>query len=217
MAACAQVGATKADLFPAFTLGGFVGFSASNVGAISISDTFGRGYTANAGPSVTLPFFNYGRITNAVRARDAAYQGALASYRNTVLGALADAESSLDTFLQSRLRVGFYATSSRAAQESLKLALIQYRDGATDFTTVLTAAATLADSQNTLAQAQGSVALGLVGLYRALGGGWEQPGEFKPVPDAVLVEMRARTNWGNLLRDPKGFPPSESGPHLPDF
>lgn len=217
MAACAQVGATKAELFPAFTIGGFVGFSASNVGAFTLGDMFGQGYTANGAPSVSLPFFNYGRITNSVRANDAAYQQALVLYRNTVISALADAENSLDAFLHSRMQVTSYEQSSRAAKKSLSLALIQYRDGATDFTTVLTAAATLADSQRTLAQAYGGVGKGLVSLYRALGGGWQQQTPMKPVPDAMLIQMRERTSWGRVLDDPEGFPPEEAGIHVPDF
>lgn len=173
MAACAQVGATKAELYPSFSLSGFVGFSASNVGAFSTSDIFGQGFTAYGGPSFTWPIFNYGRIVNAVKAKDFAYEASLLSYRDTVLTAMADAENAMEAFLQSRAQVLAYEESSRAAESSLKLALVQYRDGATDFTTVLTAAATLASSQDNLAQAQGQVGQGLVSLYRALGGGWE--------------------------------------------
>lgn len=173
MAACAQVGATKAELYPSFSLSGFVGFSASNVGAFSISDIFGQGFTAYGGPSFTWPIFNYGRIAKAVQAKGYAYDAALLSYRDTVLSAMADAENSMEAFLQSRAEVDAYEESSRAAEASLKLALVQYRDGATDFTTVLTAAETLVSTQQNLAKAQGSVGQGLVSLYRSLGGGWE--------------------------------------------
>lgn len=173
MAACAQIGATKAELYPSFSLSGFVGFSASNVGAFSTSDIFGQGFTAYGGPSFTWPIFNYGRVVNAVKAKDFAHQAALLTYRNTVLAAMADVENAMEVFLQARAQVLSYEESSRAAEASLKLALAQYRDGASDFTTVLTAAATLASTQQNLAEVQGNVGQGLVALYRALGGGWE--------------------------------------------
>lgn len=173
MAACAEVGATKAELYPSFSLSGFVGFSASNVGAFSTSDIFGQGFTAYGGPSFTWPIFNYGRITSLVRAKNAAYERLLLNYRNTVLAALADTETAMDNYVQARKRVASYTVSSDAAASSLHLALLQYRDGATDFTTVLTAAASLAEAQRTLVQVQGSVSQGLVQVYRELGGGWD--------------------------------------------
>ena len=65
---CAQIGVRKADLFPSFSLGGFIGFQGSNVGAFTLGQTWDHGFTANAGPSALFPFLNYGRLLNAVRA-----------------------------------------------------------------------------------------------------------------------------------------------------
>ena len=54
-------------------------------------------------------------------------------------------------------------------------------------------------AENNLATATGNISIGLVSLYRALGGGW-QIREGKPFVDAATAqEMRARTNWGDLL------------------
>ena len=56
---------------------------------------------------------------------------------------------------------------------SLDLAVLQYREGITDFTTVLTAQQSLLSAEDSLANAMGNISLNLVGVYRALGGGWE--------------------------------------------
>ena len=62
---------------------------------------------------------------------------------------------------------------------SLELAVIQYREGITDFTTVLTAQQALLNEQDRLADTLGGISSKLVEMYRALGGGWEirQPGQ----------------------------------------
>ena len=46
-------------------------------------------------------------------------------------------------------------------------------------------------------------------MFRALGGGWQIREGDDFVPPAVREEMRARTNWGNLL------PPVEQAPRTP--
>ena len=86
-----------------------------------------------------------------------------------------------------------------AAQSSLDLAVIQYREGITDFTTVLTAQQALLSAEDSLASAMGNISMYLVGVYRSLGGGWEIREGQDFVPAATREEMEKRTNWGKLL------------------
>ena len=79
------------------------------------------------------------------------------------------------------------------------LAVIQYREGITDFTTVLTAEQALLAQQDSLAQTLGDISINLVGVYRALGGGWQLREGQELLPAAVQEAMRQRTNWGKLL------------------
>ena len=44
-----------------------------------------------------------------------------------------------------------------------------------------------------------SVGTNLIALYRALGGGWELGLGKDFIPEHTLVEMRQRTDWGNLM------------------
>lgn len=68
-AQCARIGINKAALFPSFSISGFLGFQGSDVGAFTLGDTFSHNaFTASASPSLVLPFLNYGRLYNAVRA-----------------------------------------------------------------------------------------------------------------------------------------------------
>ena len=88
-AQCARIGINKAALFPSFSISGFLGFQGSDVGAFTLRDTFSHNaFTASASPSLVLPFLNYGRLYNAVRAQDAVFQQSLVTYKQTVLQAL---------------------------------------------------------------------------------------------------------------------------------
>lgn len=199
----ARIGEAKADLYPSFTLSGTIGFLSSSVGAFELSDILSHGYTASGSAGLRWSLFNYGRITNAVRVQDAVYQELETQYENTVLSALREAEDSLSAFLRAREQAAFLDKSATAAARSVKLALFQYREGATDFTTVLTAQQNLLQQQDNLALARGAIVTNLAGLYRALGGGWEAPQGRDEAPLAVPVkvreEMKSRTDWGGLL------------------
>ena len=89
---------------------------------------------------------------------------------------------------------------------SVDLAVVQYREGATDFTTVLTAQQALLTEQDNLATTLGTIAQNLVGVYKALGGGWEIREGMDLVPDDVKETMAKRTNWGDLLKPAAHIP-----------
>ena len=204
MAQCAQIGVAKAELFPAFSLTGNFGFQSSNVGRNTLTDiTNWQNRFGAAGPAVRWPVLNYGRLTNLVRVQDARFQELLIQYQNTVLKAQQEVEDNLAAFLRSQEQARFLEESVAAAQKSLDLAVIQYREGITDFTTVLTAQQALLRTQDSLAEAQGAIAANLVGVYRALGGGWEIRAGQDFVPTATREEMARRTNWGRLLQNRK--------------
>ena len=151
-----------------------------------------------------LPFLNYGRLYNAVRAQDAVFQQSLVTYKQTVLQALQEAENAMSSFIRSRQRLTLLQQAAEAAGRSTKLALEQYIAGSTDFTTVVSAQTTQYQQENSVAAAAGNTALQAVALFRALGGGWQpQP---LPLPKATIDAMKKRTDWGGMLRDMESVP-----------
>jgi NodT family efflux transporter outer membrane factor (OMF) lipoprotein len=214
-AQCAQIGVAKAELLPAFSLTGTFGFQASDVGNFALGDMFRWGSrSGSGGPALQWNILNYGQITNLVRVQDARFQQLLIAYQNTVLKAQQEVEDALVAFLRAQERAGFLAESTEAADRSLKLAVLQYREGVTDFTTVLTAQQALLSDQDNLASTLGDIALNLVGTYRALGGGWQIREGQDFVPQRTKAEMAKRTDWGGLLKravqEPLG--PAERAP-----
>ena len=214
-AQCANIGVAKADLFPAFSLAGTFSFQASDVATFKLGDMSSwKSRNASGGPSFQWDLLNYGRLTNQVRVQDARFQELVITYQNAVLKAQQEVEDSLVGFLRSQLRAGLLGESTAAARRSLDLSVLQYREGTTDFTTVLTAQQALLTEQDSLAIALGDISRNLVGVYRALGGGWQLREGKDFVPESVKAEMKKRTNWGRLLTSaaytlPGGSPGSQ--------
>lgn len=196
----ANIGVAKADLYPAFSLTGQFGFLATDVGSFSLGDMFQwRSRTGNIGPSFQWNVLNYGQITNQVRVQDARFQELLIQYQNAVLTAQREVEDNLIAFLKSEESAQFLGESAAAAMRSLDLAVLQYRQGITDFTTVLTAQQSLLTEQDSLASTLGDISRNLVGVYRALGGGWQIREGQDLVPASIKEAMAKRTHWGRLL------------------
>ena len=165
------------------------------------------------GPSFSSPVLNYGQITNQVRAEDAELQALLIDYKNVVLKAQQEVDSGLAGFVEGRQQVAYLRRSARAANSALTVAIAQYQLGSRDFTTVLTAEQNLYQAQNNLAAAEGGVSVSLTTAYRALGGGWQIRDGHDFVNDATRDEMRARTNYGDIL--PPAGQPQPQAPGLP--
>jgi NodT family efflux transporter outer membrane factor (OMF) lipoprotein len=199
----AQIGIAEADFYPRISINGTLGYSAADFKNLFQSAAF----TGNVGPSFKWELLNYGRILNHVRQEDALFQQAVLAYQNAVLTANEEAENGLVTFLRSHAQVKYLAVSADAAGKAYKDAVDLYKagfavPGGSDFTQGLVLLQQKVQQDDALAQAQGNVALGLIQVYRALGGGWQirltgcdpehaPPGRLQP-PQEVLPPPRRR-------------------------
>ena len=218
----AQIGVAKGDLLPVFSLNGSLVFVSTDLGRFKLSDMFRWGARSiQAGPSVQWNILNYGQITNNVRVQDASFQQLLIAYQNAVISAQRDVEDNVIAFLRAQDRAELLAQSVTSAKTALDLAVLQYREGITDFTTVLTAQNAVLAQQDSLASTLGSISTSLVGIYRALGGGWEIREGQDFVPPEIKAEMDRRTNWGGLLAPANYNVPAsrqpDGAPRLPDW
>jgi NodT family efflux transporter outer membrane factor (OMF) lipoprotein len=203
-----SIGATKAELYPAFSLAGTFSFTSNNINGGSTSDIFQWSHRSiTAGPSFNWPLLNYGQITNAVRGQDAAFQQALFNYMNTVLKAQQEVQDNITSFVQANKAFVSLVKANRSALQEFKLALIRYKEGEIDFTPVLNAEQQLLKVQTSLIDAEGNIPSTLVALYRSLGGGWEIRCGNDIVSESTKKEMAARTNWGTLLKPENHLPP----------
>ena len=165
----AQIGVAESAFYPHISILGNVGWSAQATSHLftpgSLNGTFGPAFQWN--------ILNYGRILNGVRLQDYKFQELIATYQQTVLNANQDAENGMVTFLRGQERTRFQAESVDQAKKAVQIALVQYKAGTVDFTTVTQVEQTLVTQQNTLAIAQGEIATGLIQIYR---GSWRRLG-----------------------------------------
>jgi NodT family efflux transporter outer membrane factor (OMF) lipoprotein len=196
----AQVGVASAELLPAFSLFGSFGWNVNNAGQDSLGDLFdANSFAFSTGPAFNWKIFNYGRLQNQVRVQDARLEQLLTNYENTVLVAAGEVEDAISGFLNSRQEAGFREQSAAAAERSSDLSMLQYTEGVSLYQSVLDSNRALAAQQDAYAQVRGNIALNLISLYKALGGGWETRTETPFVSEQVQQKMRDRTDWGKLL------------------
>ena len=209
----AAVGIANANLYPSFSLSGFLGLAAggntdtTRTGDSGIGELFrAESLTYSVGPSFVWPFLNYGRIRNDIRVQDARLQQALVQYRETALQAAREVEDSMTALVGARQQDRILAETVDVASRSSDLSLLRYREGFADYQRVLSAQQSLFTSQQRYAASRGAVLNSYIALYRSLGGGWQttEPRQF--IDDATREQMQERTNWGDLLQSP---PPVE--------
>ena len=202
------IGASKAELYPAFQLAGSIGLATStskntNAGGAdgsSFSDLFDSdSIEFFGGPSFSWNIFSYGRIKNRVRTEDALLQQLIVNYTDTVLRAQQEVEDSLVGFLRKQQEAGFLLDSVKASQRSVELSMLQYKEGMVDYQRVLDSQRFLANDQDFWTTVRGDTILNLVALYKALGGGWQIREGKDFVSRENIEEMQKRTDWGDLL------------------
>ncbi|HEV7158361.1 MAG TPA: efflux transporter outer membrane subunit [Caulobacteraceae bacterium] len=162
------IGVAVAAFFPTLSLTGDGGFSAANIGKLfNVSSSFW-----SVGAQVAETIFNGGARSARVREARAAYDQAVANYRQTVLTAFGQVEDNLAAQKVFLTEEGQLRAAHDDARASLAITLNEYRAGTVDYTTVDTAQVAADQSENALVQMQANRLTTAVSLIEALGGGF---------------------------------------------
>lgn len=167
-AAVARQGVAVASLYPTVSLNAGFGFEASRPAALT--DWAARYLTA--GPSLDLPLFDAGQRLATVKIQDVRAKAAAVAYAQTVLGALDEAEDAVGAYNRQQTRQGSLQSAVDDSRASLALSQRRYATGSSSYREVLTAQGKLEQAQLALAASTALTDEDLIGLYRALGGGW---------------------------------------------
>jgi NodT family efflux transporter outer membrane factor (OMF) lipoprotein len=165
----AQIGVAEADLYPTIFINGTIGYEAQDLSRLFES----RSFMGTITPNFKWNVLNYGRIVNNVHLQEARTQELIATYQNQVLTAAQEVQTALRGFLRSREQAESLARSVKAAVATTKILRQNFKDIQADVNRSYTAENTQLQQQDSLAVAQGNIALDLINVYRALGGGWE--------------------------------------------
>jgi multidrug efflux system outer membrane protein len=171
VAANARIGEAKAEFFPRISLTGMFGLE-----SVSLSDLFtGPSRVWQAGPTMTVPIFNAGRIASNVRLNEARTEQALIEYRRTIQQAFREVDDAL-LFHQKAQQIRQERDRRlTAAQQTLTLANVRYENGLAGYLDVLDAQRQLLAAELDLAATTRDQLTSVVQVYKALGGGWQAP------------------------------------------
>ena len=203
------IGVAEADFYPRLAINGTLGYDAIKLSPLLQSS----GFLGFITPNFTWQILNYGRILNNVRYQKARLQELIATYQDKVLTAGREVQIPLRGFLRSREQAEDLVRSVNAARAALEIGRDQYRVGTVPFNTVFNLATAQVQQQDSLALAQGNIALNLINVYRALGGGWElryekeNRGDCAANADAIPAEAPASPAQ-EALPAPKPLPQS---------
>ena len=173
-----DVDVAHAEFYPNVNLTAFIGLS--SIGLDKFLDAGSRIY--GAGPAVTLPIFDAGRLRANLSAKSADLDVAVESYNGALLHALREVADEL-TSLQSLERQRRAQDDAVAAADSaFELARQRYEAGLGNFLVVLTAQTTVLAQRRAATDLKARQLASEVALNRALGGGYEIQPDAMPAP-----------------------------------
>ena len=164
-----RIGVAISDYYPKISLAGALGFDSLNVGSLF---TYGA-FQPIGGGALRWRLFDFGKVAAEVAKARGADAEALAVYRNTVLRAAEDVENSLSGLAQTEAEVIELQDEVQSLVKARDLAEQAYRAGSITLTDVLDADRQLLVAQDELDANRADTARAAVGVFRALGGGWE--------------------------------------------
>jgi len=166
----ARIGVAKAAYFPQINLTADAGYQSS-----ALTSLFqGPLGLWSFGGALTQPIFEGGRLRNNVRFTKAQRKEAVLVYQQTIQQAFREVSDSLVAYRKNQEFRAQQELLTNSAQDAAHLSDVRYQGGATSYLEVLTNQTNYFSAELNLAQARLNELLALVGLYKALGGGWQQ-------------------------------------------
>jgi NodT family efflux transporter outer membrane factor (OMF) lipoprotein len=167
-AANAQIGVAKAAYFPSLTLSAAAGFqSASFASWLTAPSRFW-----SIGPAMALSLFDGGLRRAQTEQAIAAYDANVALYRQAVLIGFQEVEDNLASLRILEEEAEVQGEALKLAEQSLALAINQYKAGTVTYLNVVAAQATALASQRSAADIAYRRLNASVLLIKALGGSW---------------------------------------------
>jgi multidrug efflux system outer membrane protein len=166
-AANARIGAARAAFFPTVSIDAAGGYQTAG-GKLFDSPA---SYWALGPLAAVLPLFDGGRRKAAVDVARADHAGTAASYRETVLAAFREVEDALVAVRTLGDRWSDQRNAAAAADRTRLLALVRYRDGASDYLEVVTAQTASLDASRQVLSIETERMRAAIALIRATGGG----------------------------------------------
>lgn len=171
-AMAAKVASAKADLYPRFDIS-FMGQG----GYIKLDNDLSHisGLSGLASAGVQLPIFTNGRTQANINAADARLKAAVIQYDQVLLTALGEVDSAYQNQAAVSKQTALLQQAYRQAKKQAADAQMLFKHDEKTLDVAIRARATALSNQEQVVQSQLAQAQNLIGLYKALGGGWQIP------------------------------------------
>lgn len=165
----ALIGVAIAGYYPDITLSAAFGFAGNPLSKLfSVASQ-----VWSLGASATETLFQGGFTVASVKAARAAYDAAVASYRQTVLTAFQQVEDELSDLRVLQQQAAAEDTTVQSARRAVDVTLNEYRAGTVAYTSVITEQTALLSAEQAALTVRQSRMVASVALIQALGGGWQ--------------------------------------------
>ena len=170
LAAGARIESARKAYFPRITLSGFLGFESDSLSALFSPSRGVWGFI----PQLTQPIFTGGRLKSNVRFTEAQRDLLLVNYERTIQNAFREVSDSLVAYRKTREVRAQRELLVSTLTDRARLAYLRYNGGVSNLLEALDADRELFNAELSLAQVRRDELLTVVGVYKALGGGWQQ-------------------------------------------
>lgn len=169
----ADIRAARAAFFPAIDLTASGGFESKSLS--TLLEPGSRIFALSGG--ITEPIFHGGSVFGEYRLSKARYDELLADYHKAVISAFGNVEDSLEAVTATNDQLRREQVAADKARGAYEMSQDQFHAGTVNILTVLSTENSLFTAQDALAQTQLAHLEALVGLFNALGGGWNSAQE----------------------------------------
>ena len=168
-AARKDVASARAAFYPNVNLLAFVGFQSLGAGNLLAAASRMIG----AGPAVTLPIFDAGRLRANLAGKDADQDIAVEQYNQTLADAMRDVVDQLASFRSVDEQRKEQSLAVATTRQAYDLALLRYREGIGNYLQVLVTESQWLSQESLDAELQTRRLALSIDLVRALGGGFD--------------------------------------------
>lgn len=194
--ASALIGVAVAEKYPQISILGTISVDAKDVGM-----WFDPGSLAHSiGPSFRWNIINFNQLNNAIEGRSAEFQIAIVNYQRTVLAAVQEVEDGLVTFHRQGQRAVELQRAIGATQRAVSSGQVRYESGLIGFQPLLDSQREQLFAEDTYANSRAETLLGIIRVYKALGGGWNS---------RCCVEIAANESPAQGLNPPTELVPEQ--------
>ena len=173
-AANLRIGIARTAFFPSLILTANGGFESTKLSDIFKWSSRSWALGQTAGSALAMNIFDSGRNFGQLDAAHAAYDEAVANYRQQVLVAMADVENALTDQKLLAEQAGQQDIAAQATSRTLELTNKRYDQGDVDYFQVATTQGNMLAANRSAIQTHGQRIVATITLIRALGGGWSE-------------------------------------------